>query len=515
MTRSETRWALLYSVILALVTSLPYLLAALSPERDWSFTGFLLATEDGNSYIAKMLSGFEGAWLFRSPYSTAEQSGVLAFLPYILFGKLSNGSHGQLVALYHLIRVLAIPALVLAVYRFSSLFVENIVLRRWTVIIATIGGGLGWLLILLGRPTVAGSLPLEFYSPETFGFLAIYGLPHLTLARAAMLLGFVWYLQDESRWRSGFALLAAGLIHSPELLSAFAVLAAHAIAVLGFGAQKSQWMRRLARAVLPSVPLIAYLGYAALTDPYLRSWAAQNLILSPHPIVYLLAFGIVLPAAFIGARSLLRRRREAMLFPVAWAIAIPALAWAPLSIQRRLPEGGWVALAVLAAAGLATLEGGSGRRLGRVAIASLLIPSSLLILASGFELALNPREPAFRPQVEVEAFGRLNRLAEPSAIVLASFETSNPLPAWAPVRVVAGHGPETAGLAELRRRIENFYRVSGTEEQRMSLIRDERITYVIFGPRERALGDWDPQEWECLELLDSQDGYEIYQTCLP
>ena len=512
MTRSETRWALLYSLIVALVTSLPYLLAALSPAPDWSFTGFLIGTEDGNSYIAKMLSGFEGAWLFRSPYSTVEQSGVLAFLPYLVLGKVSDGSHGQLVALYHLFRVLAIPALVLAVYRFSSLFMEGLAFRRWTVVIATIGGGLGWLLIMLGQPLVAGSLPLEFYSPETFGFLAIYGLPHLTLARAVMLLGFVWYLQHESGWRSGFALLAAGLLHSPELLAADAALAAHAIAVLGFGAHKTDWAKRLGRAVLPSVPLVAYLGYKALTDSYLQIWSAQNLILSPHPILYLLAFGILLPAAYLGARSLLRRGQQAMLFPVSWAIAIPALAWAPINIQRRLPEGGWVALTVLAAVGLATLE---RRRLGRVALASLLIPSSILILASGFEVALNPREPAFRPREEIEAFGRLGQLARPSAIVLASFETSNPLPAWAPLRVVTGHGPETAGLARLEPRIEDFYQVSGTEEQRFSFLRDERFSYVIHGPRERALGNWDPHGWGCLDFLDSHGEYDLYQTCLP
>jgi len=310
MTRNETRWTLIYSLILAALTSLPYLFATLIPDNTWSFTGFLIAVEDGNSYIAKMLSGSEGAWLFRSPYSTMEQSGVLAFLPYLLLGKLSSGSHHQLVVLFHLFRVLAIPVLALAVYRFSAVFIENIALRRWTLIIATIGGGLGWLLILLGQPEVAGSLPLEFYSPETFGFLAIYGLPHLTLARGLMLIGFVWYLQDEKRWRAGFALLLAGLIHSPELLSAFAALAAHQIAILGFGAHKRAWLRRLGRTVLPSAPLLAYLGYAALTDPYLQAWAAQNLILSPPPILYLFAFVVLLPAAYLGARELLRRRQE-------------------------------------------------------------------------------------------------------------------------------------------------------------------------------------------------------------
>ncbi len=514
MTKSETRWALVYSLILAAATSLPYLFAALSSDNAWSFTGFLVAVEDGNSYIAKMLSGSKGAWLFRSPYSTMEQSGVLAFLPYLLLGKLSSGTHDQLVVLYHLFRILAVPALVLAVYRFSAVFIESIALRRWTVIMATIGGGLGWLLILLGQPEVAGSLPLEFYSPETFGFLAIYGLPHLTLARAVMLLGFIWYLRDEQRWRSGIALLLAGLIHSPELLSAFAALAAHQIAILGFGAHKSDWLKRLGRTVLPSVPLGAYLGYSALTDPYLQAWAAQNLILSPPLILYLLAFVVLLPFAYLGARDLLHRREEAMLFPITWVIAIPALAWAPLNIQRRLPEGGWVALVILAAAGLATLEGRS-KRIGRVVIASLLIPSSLLILASGFERALNPREPAFRPQAEVEAFGRLSRLAEPSGVVLASFATSNPLPAWAPVRVVAGHGPETAGSAELLPRIEGFYQGLATDDDRMALVVDEHIDYVIHGPRERALGNWNPSEWACLELLDSQGEYDIFQTCTP
>ncbi|MFQ5942363.1 MAG: hypothetical protein ACE5JF_02300 [Anaerolineales bacterium] len=514
MTRHEIRWALPYSLVLALVTSLPYVLAAISSAPDWGFTGFLFAVEDGNSYIAKMLSGFEGAWLFRSPYSTAEQSGVLAFLPYLVLGKASDGSHAQLVALYHLFRVLVIPVLVIALYRFSALFIQNVALRRWTVIIATVGGGLGWLMMLLGQSEIAGSLPLEFYSPETFGFLAIYGLPHLTLARAVMVMGFVWYLQNESNWRAGIALLVAGIIHPPELLSAYAALAAHAIAILGFGENNVRWAKRLGRAVLPSLPLLAYLGAKLATDSYLQAWSAQNLILSPHPFLYLVAFGILLPAAFLGARYLLRQRKEAMLFPVAWAIAIPALAWAPLNIQRRLPEGGWVALTVLAASGLAMIAA-KPRQISRVALAGLLIPSTLLILISGFDFALNPRQPAFRSQEELKVFTRLRDLAEPKEIVLASFAISNPLPAWAPVRVVAGHGPESARLAELRPRIDEFYQESETDVERLELIRDEHVSYVIHGPGERALGDWEPENWDCLELVDSLSGYDIFKTCLP
>jgi hypothetical protein len=91
-------------------------LAFQTQGEAWRFTGFVFAVEDGNSYIAKMLLGANGAWLFRTPYTADPQRGVLAFLPYLLLGKLAAGEgiHEQLVALFHLFRILAIPAAVLA-----------------------------------------------------------------------------------------------------------------------------------------------------------------------------------------------------------------------------------------------------------------------------------------------------------------------------------------------------------------------------------------------------------------
>jgi len=79
------------------VTMLPYLLGYASQGDAWRFTGFVFGVEDGNSYIAKMLSGSAGAWLFRTPYTPEAQRGVLAFLPYILLGKLASppGLHEQ------------------------------------------------------------------------------------------------------------------------------------------------------------------------------------------------------------------------------------------------------------------------------------------------------------------------------------------------------------------------------------------------------------------------------------
>ena len=71
-----------------------------------------------------------------------------------------------------------------------------------------------------------GSGPLEFYSPETFGFLAIYGIPHLVLARALLLFALAVYLEapgsTSAAWKSG-VLLAALTLVQPQLGLALAI----------------------------------------------------------------------------------------------------------------------------------------------------------------------------------------------------------------------------------------------------------------------------------------------------
>ena len=512
MRRSEVKWCLGYSVVLAALTTLPYLIAPWSQGEDWRFTGFLLGVEDGNSYIAKMLNGHEGAWLFKSPYTTIEQEGVLAFLPYLLLGKLAGHSHESSVIAFHLLRVLALPWLVLATYRFIGLFVDQPAWRKWATLLATAGGGLGWLAIMFGRPVWLGSLPLEFYSPETFGFLEVYALPHLELGRAALLTALTLYLAAPSGWGAGAMLLLAGLIHSPVLLSGLAVLIAHQIAVLGFasgGQERWIWIRRFGRVVLPSLPLVAYLGLAYSRDPFLQVWAEQNRILSPHPLHYLLAYGLLLPAAIVGGRQLLRQRGAQQLLPICWVILIPLLAYAPVNIQRRLPEAGWVALLTLSTFGLEQL---ARQRAGtlRIAMAAILLPSSLLILIGGVSTAMRPIEPAFRRTAEIKAFDWLKEDSAREAVVLAAYSTSNALPAWAPVRVVAGHGPETAGLEELSPKIHRFFSTGTTQEERLDLLVSQGVDYVFYGPAERALGPWDPATWGCLISVYRIEPRNIY-----
>jgi len=146
MKRQERIWCLWYGVILAGITTIPYLIGMAVQGDEWHFTGFVFGVEDGNSYIAKMLLGQIGNWLFRTPYSTEIQNGVIAFLPYLLLGKISAPPelHIQLVVQFHIFRVLCIPFTVWVIYQFFSIYLEDLRWRRWATVLATIGGGLGF-----------------------------------------------------------------------------------------------------------------------------------------------------------------------------------------------------------------------------------------------------------------------------------------------------------------------------------------------------------------------------------
>src|SRR3990172_3657836 len=111
LSREERRWCLALGLVLGLATTLPYVWAFLREGAAWRFSGFVFGVEDGNSYLAKMLEGAYGGWLFRTPYTTAAQTGILAFFPYLLLGKLASGValHEQLIALFHLAPFLFTP----------------------------------------------------------------------------------------------------------------------------------------------------------------------------------------------------------------------------------------------------------------------------------------------------------------------------------------------------------------------------------------------------------------------
>jgi len=530
VTSKEHRWILIFAVVVMVVTSLPYLLGFARQGSNWFFTGFFFGVEDGNSYIAKMVSGAAGAWLFHSPYTAYPQSGFLAFLPYLLLGKFASppGLHEQLVALFQLYRCLAGVLCIIATYDFIAVFIHDYRLRRLGTAIATIGGGLGWLSIVGLGKLWQGGLPLEFYSPESFGFLSLLGLPHLAMARALLLWGLVSYLKPVDQpikyWKNallpGILWLLLGLMQPLTVVIGWVILGSH-LGLWGlinyFRSRKGElidwieWKEYFKRAIgmiFMSSPIVIYTIISFMSDSYLKEWSLQNIILSPPVFDYFLAYGLILPFTIAGIRSLLQGQKSKVFLIFGWLLAFPFLAYFPYNLQRRLPEAVWVSLVILAMSSLVDKNRASIRKISWLLYSTFIIP--IILLAGGIITTLNPEKPIFIPKQEQDAFQYLANHSNAGDVLLASYETSNAAPAWAPVNSLIGHGPESIHLATLKPEVDSFYNLDTPDNVRLSLIKEFQIKFILIGPPERELGSWEPAPSMNASLVYNKNGWKLY-----
>ncbi|MDW8327787.1 MAG: hypothetical protein RMK99_14580, partial [Anaerolineales bacterium] len=484
ITLREWRWAALVAALVMALTVAPYLVAYNSQTATWRFSGFLIAVDDGNSYIAKMGQGARGAWLFRLPYSSEPQSGVLVYSFYLLLGKLAGPEHGAQVFAYHAARLLFGLVFLLTTFYFLSHFLPHFPQRFLALVLVALGGGLGWLI----APLDVG-LPVEFYSPEAFSFLMLFVLPHLVAARCLLLLGLLAYLRDRPFW-SGLALFGVSLIQPLYVLAAWAVIAATAgadalVGAIGERGKEGNWGKRLWEAarqvvviVLMSAPVVAYTALAFMLDPVMRVWSAQNVLASAHPLHYLAGYGVLLALAVPGWRVLRRERPRLARFVLVWALLLPLMLYAPVATQRRFIEGFYVALVAVAVLGLTTALARWRRVLVPLTLA-VSLPSTAVLLAGAWGGAQQLRPPIFLPADQLAVFDWLRANAPPDSVGLGAFETGNALPAYTPLIAYIGHGPETVRAAEKQAQVARFYQAATPEAERLQLLAEGRIAYVL------------------------------------
>ncbi len=528
-TETDNRWLINLSIVLIIITTIPYVTGYLMESQEWKFTGFLFGVEDGNSYIAKMLNGASGEWLFRTPYTPIEQKGMIAFLPYILMGKLVSapGMHDQLVSLFHLFRWLSIFLYVLASNDFVSNFVKDRFQRRAAVAVICAGSGLGWLYFFGLNHFWGDSLPLEFYSPETFGFLELFGLPHLAVARALLLWGLSRLIQNpEQHWtrneiiKAGAIWLGMGLFQPMHIPIGWALAAGmliwrliQSIMYKKDGAKNDtrlvkELTRRLVVIIAASSFWVIYNSSVFLTDAYASIWMRQNILLSPSPLSYLLAYGWLLPTAVVGAVFVIRHRKEDAYLPVLWLVLIPVFAYAPTVVQRRLVEGGWTGLVILAVLGFSQLFPGRTKSLTIYLAPTFLI--GILFVGGMFQAASVPEPPAFILNQDVDCYKEIDGLANPDEVVLTNRAAGNALPAWANVRIIVGHGPESAGKDELEPLVEGFYSGAMPAATFEEMTKKHKVRYIFMDVEDIKKNLQDPSKYTGVRLVVGYEGCRIY-----
>jgi hypothetical protein len=549
ISRREWRNVFFYALLLVIITTIPYLFAWGLQTDDAHFSGFLIGLEDGNSYLGKMRIGARGEWNFGIFYtSEVHDTAPLTFLPYIIPGQIvglfiphdSPALTPALIVTFHVMRIAVDMLLIFVIYRFIAEFLKSSSTRFTALLIATLTGGFGWLLLFVGGQ------PPEWFIPEGFSFIILYYLPHIALGRAAMLWGLlaiIWLMKRDSVGTQHVASLRTQDL--PLQLTAavcwmittfnvpfFLVIVYCILGAWGLAA----WVRTrqfptrlLLRVIVPALltlPLFIYYAVVFSSNLVFRQWTAQNLLPSPSPLDYVLAYGVIGIFAFVGGRWAWRKANihriakeagvEALL--IGWVLIVPILVYLPfLNVQRRMSEAVIVPLAILAAAGLRLIARHiKAWQRWRLAVFATMLPVYIIFLVFGTLSATTRAYPAFQPTAEINALNWLNTQLTVGDVVLADYQTGNIVGGYTDARVFAGHGPETLFGPDKRRDIERFFAGELSLDQLQALYTGDYtlapVRYIFFGLRERESAQGS-EAWKTgLTLIYSEGDYEIYEV---
>lgn len=530
----EWRWLVSWAVVIMLISSMPYLYGWWLSTPQMQFSGFFVGVEDANSYLAKMRMGAEGGWLFQLAYTPELHEGAYLFTFHLFLGKLARLINAPLPLVYHLARIIFGLTLLLTLYCFISYFISDLPQRRFAFLTAATGSGLGWLIIALQLTPRLG-LPLDLYVPEAFIFLVLLHLPHLALAESLLLWAILLTLQSwqSNSWQpilwAGCALFLVALIAAFYLAVFVAVLGLTwlALTIRANSFQKtSPYLFKLIAATVIPLPVLAYDAYIFTFNPVLRVWNQQNLILSPEPWHYLLAYGPLILLAGYGGKQLFQLKTidpdapssYHSFFLVIWCLVFPILVYLPFNLQRRLVVGVQIPLAILATYGLFQLSRKyirPNRRVFAPIILMLFFSLTNIFLLLGGIVSISFRQPPiFHPASQLDAMKWLDEVAA-GQVVLAVYETGNVLPAYANVRVFVGHGPETVNSDEKREQARQFFSSATSDAWRRDLLAKFNVRYLYYGSNEKAVGGFAPERAPYLQEIYQNQEVQIFAVNLP
>ena len=132
-------------------------------------------------------------------------------------------------------------------------------------------------------------------------------------------------------------------------------------------------------------------------------------------------------------------------------------------------------------------------------------------MAGSIQSIIQPSSPRFISKMELDAFQFLQKSEFKNKNILASFTNSNKLPAWAPVFVLTGHGPESVNQKDILPRVTLFFNGSLTKVEKVAFLKEFGVNIIYFGPEDKKFLT-SKSDFELLTEIFSNDDVEIYSV---
>jgi hypothetical protein len=516
---------------LLLVTGLPAFVAFGPAPADRQFMGIILNVPDTAQYLAWARAS-AGTLLIENTLTPERGQPVFFNLFWSAVGRAAALLNLDLPAMLQVARLVSGAVYLLALFWFVGLLSAS-TLERWTgFLVITLGGGLGWLLVVWKQFTGDLPAPLLVYVIESNTFLTLMGFPHQAMATGLMVLSLglaaLAFERASSRLAaaSGLLALVLGLQHGYDLLHVYAFVGVTALVLAWRGRSRRPLVLGLI-ATVPSLPAAIYLAAITRLDPIWRGVLAQygNAgVFTPAPVPLMVVFGLPLLLLIIARppvdEAAPRTAREVLLR--VWLVVGFLLLYVPTDFQIKMLAGWQVPVGILAARVVLrriapALRPAWQRARLPAGVAAAIIAIALVLPVNGYLLAWRCVDlgrhdyPYWLHRDDVAALRWLEANTEPSDVILSSLTIGQYIPSMTGRRAFLAHWAQTLDFYTRRKAVERFYSRDEADVARENLLRQQGIRFVIHGPAERALGAYHPSGSAFLQLVFARGETAVYR----
>lgn len=458
-------------LFLAAVTTLPYLLAALTPPPGRTFVGTFHWIDDFHNYLSFVQQSEDGRFLFDNKLVPAKQTPVLINLEWWLVGKLSWISGRRPFLAYRLFSMIVLGALVVALaYAFRRAGLPTSHLTP-ALLLVLVGGGFGGFLFEWTSLPVARCVDLSI---GLFPFLAALANPHWLFSTTLLLCAFLAYGRIRGPKDLGVAVFL-GLTLCLVRPYDFVILGvAQGIFVL-VTSRPRNWLRDLVPLML-LLPGCGYLYWVFFRIDSFRDYAS-----SVYSVPSVSDFAMALLPALLLALLSVRgappdddARRFRLQLWLWIGLAGLMLVVRPVAFASQFTVGMGLPLLILGALGLA-------RWPARVTTVAALILSSASIVA--VKIVLQPEPVWYMPTPRREAAVAQRATCGPDDISFSPADIGLSTIALTSCKAYLSH-PWLSGalppyLDERMATVRAFYGPLAPE-QRSAILDKARVTHLIL-----------------------------------
>jgi len=515
--------------MLSAVTAVPLAVGWLTQTPDNRFVGFADKVPDAASYVARMKLGYDGAWLYRNPYTSAPHPATATNVFFLFLGHACRWLHLPLTLGFHVFRVGFGGLMLACVGWLAAICLPSRTTARAAVGLLAFSGGLGFWTSALPFPHLTET-SLDLWAPETTAFYSFMVNPLFCLGVAflALILGQAYLAtrQDARRCAAAVLVLSAILcvVHPYEGLTLNALVPVICLTALGEGRGRAA-LRTWLSMVCGTAPVLFYYHFTYRTNPGLQGVLEGNVVLTPSPVWVASGLGLLLPLGALGWLLARRQRAGVPAFVAAWAVAQLLLLYAPVALQRKLILGLQVPLCLLAAIAWtaahrwADTPGEPVRRLCRLATLGtivVLLGSSNAFVVARQCIQVGSGHRLFHVAAdEVSAMKWLGRHTKGQGVVLTSRQVGLFTPVIAGNPVVVGHWDETPSFDQRHQDSQRFFARATANRTRRALLARFRVEYVIVGSEDRGSDKFDAGTCPLLKRIFARPTAEVFSVVAP